>query len=178
MSTTSPHSPPPVSPPRLSRPLRWLLIGSLALNVLVIGSVAGLSLRQIGAEPPRASAGRSVGFGPWSGGLTREDHKALRQAFDAEGYDFRAEVRADRADRERLLAGLRADPFDVEAMRVVTSSLEARAGARMALGNRLILEHVAALSPEARRAMADRIEAEAAARHRSRHEDKKGKSRD
>lgn len=166
MSTTDTSS----SPHRPSRRLRWLLIGSLALNVLVLGSVAGVGLRHWGDGPPPAA--RTGGLGPWSAGLTHDDHKALRRAFEAEGYDFRADIRADRADRERLIAALRSDPFDLEAMRAASASLEARAGARMALSNKLILQHLAEIPPEARQAMADRILAADAARREARRERK------
>lgn len=151
---------PPAPRPAVPRRLRWLLIGSLALNVLVLGGFAGMGLRHAGPGVDRPGPEHSAGLGPWGGGaLRREDHRALRQAFAAAGYDFRADRRADREDRARLLAALRLEPFDMAAVRAVADSLEARAAERMALGNRMILEHVAGLSAAERREMADRMEA-------------------
>lgn len=143
------------SPPR-SRRLRWLLIASLTLNLLIVGVVAGVALRHAGGDLPAPP--RSIGFGPWAGGLERSDYKALREAFAATGRDFRADWRADRADRDALLTALRADPFEAAALDAITARMNARATDRMVLGEHLIREHILAMTPEQRRAFADRLE--------------------
>lgn len=142
--------------PAMPRRLRWLLIGSLTLNLLVVGVVAGTALRFAGSG---GYAERTLGFGPWSHGLTHEDMSALREAYRASGEDFRAAWREERADRTALVAALRAEPFDLAAMDAITARMAERGGARAALGQRLIREHIAAMSPEARRALAERMEA-------------------
>ena len=140
-----------------SRRLRWLLIASLTLNLLVVGVVAGVALRHAGGQPPPAP--RSIGFGPWGGGLERSDFKALREAYSATGRDFRADSRADRADRDALLAALRTEPFDPAALDAITARMNGRAMERMELGDRLMRAHILAMAPEQRRAFADRLEA-------------------
>lgn len=144
--------------PAVSRRLRWLLIASLCLNVAVIGGVAGIALRSAGDDKGGHSAPRHSGFGPWSGGIAHEDRKALRQAFDATGYDFRAEWRADRADREALVAALRAEPFSEAAVSDVAARLQARALARMQFSDGVIRDYILAMTPEGRLAYADRLE--------------------
>ncbi|WP_323042811.1 periplasmic heavy metal sensor [Gemmobacter sp.] len=151
MTDPVPHIP---NPPR-SRRLRWLLVASLTLNLLVVGVVAGVGLRFAGGDMPPP---RSIGFGPWSGGLDRSDHKALREAFGATGRDFRADWQLEREDRAALLAALRADPFDPAALDSVTARMNARATERMDLGQRLIRDHILAMTPDQRRAFADRLE--------------------
>lgn len=148
----------PPKKPAVSRRLRWLLIASLSLNVAVIGGVAGLALRHAGDDRGGPSAPRHSGFGPWSGGIAHEDRKALRQAFDATSYDFRAEWRADREDRHALVAALRADPFNAAAVSDVAARLQARALARMQFSDGVIREYILAMTPEARLAYADRLE--------------------
>ncbi len=146
----------PLPSPKPSRRLRWLLVASLTLNLLVAGVVAGVALRHVGGDMPPP---RSLGFGPWTGGLDRSDHRALREAFVATGRDFRADWRAERADREALLAALRADPFDPAVLDAVAARMNARATQRMAMGQQLIRGHILAMAPEQRHAFADRLEA-------------------
>lgn len=152
MTDPVPHRP----NPSRSRWLRWALVASLTLNLLVVGMVAGVGLRFAGGEAPPP---RSIGFGPWSGGLDRSDHKALREAFGATGRDFRADWQLEREDRAALLAALRADPFDPAALDTVTARMNARATERMDLGQKLIRDHILAMTPAERRAFADRLEA-------------------
>ncbi len=140
--------------PALPRRLRWLLIGSLTLNLLVVGVVAGSALRFAGGGP----GDRSLGFGPWSRGLSHEDHAALRESYKASGEDFRAAWQQDRADRAALVSALRAEPFDMAAVDAIATRMQDRGVARMELGQRLIRDHIAAMTPEARRAFADRLE--------------------
>lgn len=131
---------------------------SLAMNLLVAGLAFGSWLRHSAGPPPAAE--RRLGFGEWAAGLNREDHRALRQAFDARGMDFRAARAAEMADRRELLAALRAEPFDPAAMFEVTDRITRRATERMHLGNTLIREHVIAMSDDRRRSFADRLEHE------------------
>lgn len=152
--------------PALSSRMRWLLVGSLTLNLLVVGVGAGVLLRHVGAPPPeRGAHERAITFGSWTGGLTRDDFRALRQGFAVEDYDFRADLGAERADRAELIALLRAEPFSVETLLPVTDRMEARTAARVAMGNRVMARYLGSLSPEERLALADRME-EAAARKR------------
>lgn len=143
--------------PRLPARIRWLLIGSLTLNLLIIGLVAGMALR-FGAGPPQMIAERSLGFGPWSGGLEREDYNALRKGFEAKGQDLRAAARADRAARAALVAALRAEPFDPAALDAIIAEMQQRTLERLELGQTLIRAHVLAMTPAARHAFADRLE--------------------
>lgn len=154
----------PTPAPRLSRRIRWLLIGSLTLNLVVVGAVAGVALRFAGGDRMPAPAERTLGFGPWSGGLERQDYRALRKGFEAAGQDLRGLWREERADRAALVAALRAEPFDSKALDDVAARMQARTLARLDLGQRLIRDHVLAMTPDQRRAFADRLE-----RHAQRH---------
>jgi len=154
-------SEPVVTPPaRRTRAWTWILTLSLAANVLVAGLGLGTWLRQSGPPPEPLQAERRLGFGQWAAGLEREDHRALRQAFDARGMDFRGLRQAEMADRRALLEALRATPFDAAAFAAITDRITARAMDRMSLGNELIRDHVIAMDDSRRRAFADRLEVE------------------
>lgn len=157
--------------PRLPRRLRWLLIVSLTLNLLVVGVVAGVALRFAGGDRLPPPAERSLGFGPWSGGLERQDYRALRRGFEAAGTDLRSVWREERADRQALVAALRAEPFDAAALDTVAGRMQARTLERLALGQRLIRDHVLAMSLAERAAFADRLE-RSLRRHRDKDEDR------
>lgn len=150
---------PPQTRPATARRWRWVLIVSLTLNLLVVGVVAGTVLRHAGGDGPPEAA-RALGFGPWSRGLSHDDHQALRRAFEASGQDFRAAWREERADRSALIAALQAEPFDPAALDAIAARMHARSVTRMDLGQRLIRDHVVAMTPEARHALAERMQAE------------------
>lgn len=137
---------------------RWVLIGSLGLNLLAAGVFGGALLREWGpkdhAPPPR-----NVALGFWSEGLQRADHAALRQRFRAEGVDFKSAWQGERADRKALIQILKTEPFNVAAFEAVADSLQGRAVGRIASTEAVVRGHIIDMTPEARRAFAERLEA-------------------
>ncbi len=99
--------------------LRVALIVSLMLNVLIVGAVAGVALRE-------RAAPRDVGLGPFAGALSKEDRRAIGAAVRAERPKLRETMRAEREDRAALLAVLRAEPFDPAAFAAVTARIADR----------------------------------------------------
>jgi uncharacterized membrane protein len=140
---------------------RWLRVAlavSVAINLAVIGVVAGAWLRD---GPPRMAAVRDVGFGPYAAGLTDDDRAALRRALVARGPDLRAARAAMREDMAAVVAALRAEPFEAAAMTEAMERGTARVAEFAVLGRSLLVEHAAGLTPAARAAFADRLEAAA-----------------
>lgn len=142
---------------------RWLrlaLILSVALNLAVAGVVAGAWLRA-GPGERRApdAAVRDLGFGPFAGALSEEDRRALRRAYLQRSPDLREVRRQMRADMAGVLAALRAEPFAPDALQSALRDAGARTAERLELGQSLLLERIEAMTPEARRAFADRLEA-------------------
>lgn len=138
--------------PRTGRGLRIALAVSLALNLLFVGIVAGAILK--GGMPHRIESARDLGFGPFSMALTPADRAALRQNFLSRGKD----MREMRGDAEALLIVLRAEPFDAAALRAQMARAVGRINERVALGQELLADHLAQMSPDERRAFADRFE--------------------
>ncbi|WP_413876464.1 periplasmic heavy metal sensor [Albidovulum sp.] len=129
----------------------WALVVSLGLNLFVAAAVLGAGLRH-------HREGRDVGFGPYTEALSREDRAALRDAFMAAAPDLRDRRRAMAEDMARLAAALRAEPWDPAVAEAVLSQQGERAEERFALGRRLFLERLGGMTPDARTALADRIE--------------------
>lgn len=153
--TPSPSpSVPPVVPPS-GRKLRIALAVSVALNLLILGLVAGAVLRDGG---PHGRMVRDLDFGPFTEALTPEDRDALRRDFIRQAPDLRDMRRQMRDDFSTLLAALRAEPFDVEALRGVVANQGDRMAARLELGQDLMLARIAAMTPAERAAFADRLE--------------------
>ena len=143
------------SPPPGGRKLRIALAVSVALNLLILGLVAGAVLRDGG---PHGRMVRDLDFGPFTEALTPEDRDALRRDFIRQAPDLRDMRRQMRDDFSTLLAALRAEPFDVEALRGVVANQGDRMAARLELGQDLMLARIAAMTPAERAAFADRLE--------------------
>jgi uncharacterized membrane protein len=141
---------------RAGRGLKIALILSLTLNLLVLGIVGGSILAHGWGDDPRRV--RDVGFGPYTEALSPEDRKALLQGFMKAMPDFRKEREAARADMVRLADAIRTEPFDRATVEAVMNDQAARIRDRIELGRALLLDRLEAMGPEARAALADRME--------------------
>lgn len=158
MSNDVPPLPNPPAPPSAgtSRWTRVLLIGSLTLNLLVIGIVAGGAL-SVARHPPRAAIS-DITLGTFTEALSPEDREALRLAAEAESLGIREMHRAAGEDFRALIAAVRAEPWDEAAARAAIAAYGLRAQERLAAGERLMLQRLAAMGPLGRRAFAERLE--------------------
>ncbi|EEW25663.1 periplasmic heavy metal sensor [Rhodobacter ferrooxidans] len=150
----TPPNPAPV-PATSSRWLRIALAVSLAINLGIAGMIGGALLT--GHGRPDAML-RDPGFGPFTEALEPDDRAALRRAFFARMPDFRAARRDRRADFAELLEVLRAEPFDAARLATAMERQNQRTAETLALGQQLMADHIAAMTPEARRGFADRLE--------------------
>lgn len=137
------------------RGLRIAFGVSVALNLLVLGVVAGAILRDGG---PRDRMVRDLDLGPFTEALSQADRAAIRRDFVARMPEFREARRAMRGELRDLLVLLRSEPFDPEAMRQVMAGQRARMQERVDLGQELLLQRLSAMTPEARQDFADRLE--------------------
>lgn len=146
----------PVRPTRSGRGLRWALGISLALNLAVVGMVAGAMLRD--GPGMRGAMVRDLGFGPFTEALSREDRRALRQALFERAPEIRQARQQRQEDLQALVAILRAEPFDAAALAAAMAEQEARMVGQLRLGQTVLQERIAAMTPEARRGFAERLE--------------------
>lgn len=145
---------------------RWVrvaLVLSLGLNLAVLGIVIGAVMSGMG---PRAHSAmvRDLGFGAFTDALAPEDRSAMRAAFLGQPREIYLSRREMRAEFEELLSLLRAEPFDQVALTEALTRQNARSRARLVLGQNLLTERIAVMTPEARRGFADRLEASLARR--------------
>ncbi len=157
---TDPETTP--KPPRMRPWLRLVLFASLALNLLVVGVVAGAVLR--GGPDRYRMPDRDVAFA-YIRALEEEDRRALRrEAIRRFRDDDSLRRNAPRAHYDTALSLLRQAPFDAAAFDAVLRRQQEGVLARAAVGREVLVARVAAMPPEARAAMADRLEAEIAKR--------------
>jgi uncharacterized membrane protein len=139
--------------------MRWLLLGSLALNLFFIGAGGAFLLQgyraapiEAPAVPDRSVAGRIERI---AAALPPADGARLREAFQGHRTEIERVHAAYRERREAIRTALRASPFDAEALR--TAMAEARA-ARQIFDRRIqdfLAEQAAGMTPEGRRELAD-----------------------
>ncbi|MCF1708834.1 periplasmic heavy metal sensor [Tabrizicola sp. J26] len=140
---------------------RWMkiaLVISVALNLAVVGAIAGAALFGPGREH-RLSV-RELGFGPFDRALSLKDREALRDEFQARMGGRWSDIRAVRKDLGDFLAALRAQPFQPDTLWSLADQQEQRLTERLKLGQRLLIERVVAMTDEERQRFADRLEEE------------------
>jgi uncharacterized membrane protein len=138
----------------------WLqiaLVISLALNLAIVGMVAGAMYKNRWS-PHSESMVRDLGFGSFTDALSKDDRAALRRNFFKSSPSFRDGRSAMQTDFADLLAQLRASPFDATALRTVLDRQNARNAERLSLGQTLIFELLVGMDDDARQAFADRLE--------------------
>lgn len=163
------------SPPTggTKRWVRVLLIASLALNFLIIGTVGGAMLtwsKWQSHHPPRLD----LASGPLTKALSREERRAIgkemRQTYKS-GDLPRANLRREMRD---LVADIRKEPFDPSVVNARLERLRTVIDARYDLGHSLLVTHLTQMTPEARSAYADRL-SDVLKRHNSGRDKRKDK---
>ncbi|MFM2354693.1 MAG: hypothetical protein RLZZ528_429 [Pseudomonadota bacterium] len=150
---------PTPEPPKRTSGFGWMraaLIGSLAVNLLVLGLVAGAVARH-GRDGFRGGPD-DVGFGPFTEALSEGDRDFLREEFFKRSPDHRDSRRAAVEGFNALLATLRAPEWNEAAVRAALAAQRARTEERIELGEDLLIARLGQMTTEERAAFADRIE--------------------
>lgn len=138
---------------------RYLLIGSLALNLFFVGTIATLALRhtfapaqQATTERPRTAAGRIERL---AAPLPAADAEKLRAAFRAR--EAAAEAARDELNRafERVQAALRAQPFNAAQLQTALTGVRTMRPAYEQIMQEIYLAAASAMSVEGRAKLAD-----------------------
>ena len=166
---------PPVPPlaPAGSRPIPWLrglLIGSLALNLLLVGIMVGEGFGRRGSGGGREEV-RVLGFGPLSAALSRDDQVALRHALRDRMPQMMAARESWAADISALAGALRAEPYDAAAVTAAARRMTGGMAARIDLGTDLLMARFQEMGSAERRAFADRLERSVMRHHPGRQDD-------
>ncbi|MBV1867385.1 MAG: periplasmic heavy metal sensor [Marinosulfonomonas sp.] len=142
---------------RLSGWTRVLLFGSLAINLLIVGMVAGAVFRNSGEATERQLL-RDMGFGFFGAALTQDDRRVIGRAMAKRSDDLRANRKDFRAQMAQFLDALRAIPFDSEAVQAHSTGLQSKIAERQAVGQNALLDRIAAMSDQERAVFAKRLE--------------------
>lgn len=145
-----------------TRRLPWMklvLVLSLALNLLIAGAVAGAWLRHDRQDDEgRHGSLRDLGYGPFGEALSSEDRRDLAKELLGKARDLQANRSQFRQDFQTMLLTLRTSPFDAEAFRTMTAGQQDRLAERQAIGRRLLLDRIEAMTDGERADYADRLE--------------------
>lgn len=142
-----------------SRRLKYALIASLALNLLVVGAVAGtMVMHGFGRHPlPRIGYGPHQDFGLM--GLTRrlpeERRKEIRKKLREDRDKLRPLIEDLRAARRDAADKLAAEPFDSMALKSAFDVAGEKDRAVREAAIAAFLVHAEQLKPEERRMLAD-----------------------
>lgn len=134
---------------------RIVLVVSLALNVAVIGAVAGLAVsgRSNDGPPQRMS----FEFGPLGRVLDRDDRRAISAAMRRNGPRPLSRD-AMKAQLGAIARELRAEPFDPVALAGLIAELRDRSTRVQQNAQTAFVTHSAAMSAADRAALADKLE--------------------
>lgn len=133
--------------------MRWLLLASLALNLLVAGLVVGDAL----VDGPRGPRPTDLALGAVAEALEPSDRRAILHALRGR-HDLRPFGREEPGAALAALAGAaRADPFDRAAAEAALEAQGARVERAEAAVRAALLDHLAAMAPAERAAFADRL---------------------
>ncbi len=135
--------------------MRVLLVASLALNLLVVGTVAGVWMKR---PDDRRAMARDAASALYLGALDPADRRALLSDIRSAAPPLRDRRQEMRAEVAATLAALRAEPFDADALAERIATQRGRGAERAKMGDRLLVERLARMTPAERRAYADRLE--------------------
>lgn len=139
------------------RLMRGLLIGSLALNLIVAGLVAGALWR----GPDKAPRHVDLSFGPLGRAFEAGDRRHIGRDVQRRIGPMQARG-ARQAELGRTLEILRAEPFDPAPLAELLEVQRARGAAIARAGQEALVARIAGMEPSARARFADRLEAELA----------------
>lgn len=143
---------------------RWpkvLLAVSLTFNLLVLGVIAGAHVREgrfAPPPPPERNVFREGGLAPFFDAMPRDMRGRMAEAMRARDAGMGPDRAALVADFRDFLTALRDEPFDPEALDAALSAQHARFSDRVAFGRSVLVEQIAAMSPDERAAFAATLE--------------------
>lgn len=141
--------------------VKLLLFTSLAVNLLIVGMVAGAFMRPHGDMANMQEPGAirmDLGLGPYGKALATEDRQALRRVLGEREAETAALRRGLRAEMLEVLEILRAPQFDGSKLKLILDRQQARLVAPQNAGKALLLDHLEQMTVQERRGYARRLE--------------------
>ena len=141
---------------RRTRPRRWLLVGSLALNLFLVGVVAAYQLR--GAVPPSASVSSprtQLRVEQIAETLPKPDADRLEAVFRSHAAELSEYTTAIRQSQDRQRDGFRAQPFNPKPVAAAMAETRFNHDAAKRVIHEVILEAASQMSPAGRAKLAE-----------------------
>jgi len=139
----------------------WLgiaLVVSLGLNILLVGVVGGAYLRDWQRQAMRPDrAVQMLGLRPYWRAMDPESRAELAKAVRETRAEQRSQGGVYRGFVRDLRAALLAEPFDRGALKAVLARRANMLARRMSLGREVLVDRIAEMTPEQRRAFAARL---------------------
>lgn len=139
------------------RGVKIALALSLAVNVAIVGVVAGAVMGRDTEARNGSVALRSLGLGPFSVALDREDRAALRTRIEGSGVSLRDDRRAIGRALRDVQTALLAEPFDRALAETALAGSRRLVVGLQETGHTALLDVVEGMSGEERAALADRL---------------------
>lgn len=154
---------PQVSP---KRPVSWgrvALVISLALNLAVVGLIAGAAVRgggpaQRGEERARTMQTRDFGFAPYIAAFSDDERRTVGRAFLKQAGKPAEARRAIQSSFEAVISALQADPFDADGFKALLLAQQKDLASRQSIGASVLADHLAGMAPADRAAYADKLD--------------------
>lgn len=154
---------------RFAKKIKWLrilFIASLALNILVIGILAGAALKPGGFAGGR---GPELGDGLFSRALSEDDRREMRERLRPVGQQARTARGEAGKTLVELTQVLRSEPFDPSAAAALFDRMRTQGRDLRARGHDALLLQISGMTPAERAQFADRLEQELARQSDRRH---------
>lgn len=132
---------------------RWLLLGSLALNLFFIGIAIAMAIRA--PAPSRWDPNVFVRVERLAATLPPADAKILRSDMNAHHDAIARAQEAYMSARAQIRAALRQQPFSADSLRATMAKTQDERQAYYELMHNVFADAAAKMSPAGRRAMAD-----------------------
>lgn len=145
----------------VTKPRRWvmpLLFASLALNLLIAGIVVGWMASHGSDRRGDFGTVRGLVGEPFLRALPDDQRRAMMRDVIREAPRIRESRESLRARFEAFLAALRAEPYDPAAVAALLKEQRDVALRRQDIGERLLLERLAEMTPDQRDAYATALE--------------------
>lgn len=144
-----------------SKWIRPVLFVSLAINLLVVGAVAGIFLRHDPSARERGAYSkplRDLGYGPFGSAFSKSDRYEIGRAMLARDGDLKTNRDEVRQQFLGLLGLLRATPYDADAVQEIVESQRSKLNERQIIGQQVFLDRINAMSDKERASFARRLE--------------------
>lgn len=144
--------------PGMKRWIKVIFVLSLAMNLVIVGLVAGAAYRIKRFGPPPHVALEGPGS-PVLRALGKEDRREVGRNIRKSYGKHSASSEFEIAHYQRLADLIAADPVDIEAVREASAGLDDRISQRRLVAREAWMQKLSVMSLEERKAYADRIRA-------------------